>query len=168
MSMGAAIFLGFIQGVAEFLPISSSGHLVLGKAFLGLNDVGMRLDIFLHVGTLASVFAFDTETVVISLLGTYLNGIVVDHFIFDLNPRRRVCILSEKEQEICRFILDDLHSGASIYQAIGAYTGESRREIITIVDKTEYRLLMDFIRKADPDAFITVYPVHEVHYKAKT
>ena len=50
--------LSALQGVAEFLPISSSGHLVLGKAVLGLGDVGMRLDIFLHVGTLLSVFVF--------------------------------------------------------------------------------------------------------------
>jgi len=50
--------LSVLQGVAEFLPISSSGHLVLGKHFLGMGDVGMRLDIFLHVGTLVAVFAF--------------------------------------------------------------------------------------------------------------
>ena len=50
--------LSVLQGVAEFLPISSSGHLVLGKSFLGMGDVGMRLDIFLHVGTLLSIFVF--------------------------------------------------------------------------------------------------------------
>jgi undecaprenyl-diphosphatase len=50
--------LSVLQGVAEFLPISSSGHLVLGKALLGMGDVGMRLDIFLHVGTLVAVAAF--------------------------------------------------------------------------------------------------------------
>lgn len=50
--------LSFLQGIAEFLPISSSGHLVLGKSLLGMGEAGMRLDIFLHVGTLASVFAF--------------------------------------------------------------------------------------------------------------
>lgn len=50
--------LGVLQGVAEFLPISSSGHLVLGKALLGLGGAGMRLDVFLHVGTLLSVFVF--------------------------------------------------------------------------------------------------------------
>lgn len=52
------VVLSFLQGVAEFLPISSSGHLVLGRQLLGLGDVGTRLDIFLHVGTLLSVFAF--------------------------------------------------------------------------------------------------------------
>ena len=50
--------LSVLQGVAEFLPISSSGHLVLGKALLGMGDMGMRLDIFLHVGTLVAVAAF--------------------------------------------------------------------------------------------------------------
>ena len=50
--------LSILQGIAEFLPISSSGHLVLGKSLLGMGDLGMRLDIFLHVGTLAAILAF--------------------------------------------------------------------------------------------------------------
>lgn len=50
--------LSILQGVAEFLPISSSGHLVLGKGLLGMRELGMRIDIFLHVGTLAAIFVF--------------------------------------------------------------------------------------------------------------
>lgn len=61
--MSEVIFLSVLQGVAEFLPISSSGHLVLGRTLLGLGEVGMRLDIFLHVGTLVAVFAFYRATV---------------------------------------------------------------------------------------------------------
>ena len=56
--MVEVLILSVLQGVAEFLPISSSGHLVLGKSLLGLGDVGMRLDVFLHVGTLLSIFVF--------------------------------------------------------------------------------------------------------------
>ena len=56
--MFEVLVLSVLQGVAEFLPISSSGHLVLGRSLLGLGDVGMRLDICLHVGTLLSVFVF--------------------------------------------------------------------------------------------------------------
>lgn len=52
-----AFILGLIQGLAEFLPISSSGHLTLGQMFFGLNDVPMTLDILLHMGTLLAVFA---------------------------------------------------------------------------------------------------------------
>jgi len=107
------------------------------------------------------------DSVVLSLLGTYLSGIVLDHFIFGFNIKKRVCILSKKEDEIKEFILHQLHSGATIYEAIGAYDNAKRREIIAIVDKNEYSKLMNFIAKADPDAFLTVYNVNEVIYKPK-
>ena len=50
--------LSVLQGVAEFLPISSSGHLVIGQSALGINEPGMRLDIFLHLGTVFAIFAY--------------------------------------------------------------------------------------------------------------
>ena len=107
------------------------------------------------------------DSVVLSLLGTYLSGIVLDHFIFGFNIKKRVCIISKKEDEIKEFILHQLHSGATIYEAIGAYDNAKRTEIIAIVDKNEYSKLMNFIVKTDPDAFLTVYNVNEVIYKPK-
>lgn len=56
--MAEVLILSVLQGIAEFLPISSSGHLALGKSLLGLGEAGLRLDIALHVGTLVAVFAF--------------------------------------------------------------------------------------------------------------
>ena len=55
--------LALLQGVAEFLPISSSGHLVIGQHVLGMTDAGMQLDVFLHGGTLLSVFFFYRRTI---------------------------------------------------------------------------------------------------------
>ena len=101
------------------------------------------------------------------ILGTYLNGIVLDHFIFGFNLKKRVCIVSQKMEEIRQFILRDLHSGATIYEALGAYQLEPRREIITIVDKNEYAKLMSFIEKTDPKAFVTIYTVHRIIYRPK-
>lgn len=116
---------------------------------------------------LMSAFTSDVKSVVLSLLGTYLSGIILDHFIFGFNIKKRVCIISKKENEIKDFILHQLHSGATIYEAIGAYDNSKRREIIAIVDKNEYSKLMNFISKTDPDAFLTVYNVNEVIYKPK-
>lgn len=59
------------------------------------------------------------------------------------------------------------HSGATIYEAYGAYNMQKRKEIITIVDKTEYQKLMNFINKLDPKAFITVYNVSNMRYQPK-
>lgn len=116
---------------------------------------------------LCSALCYDSKTVVLSVLGTYFGGLVVDHFIFGLNIKRRVCIISPKVDEIVEYILHDLHSGASLNQTIGAYNQQIHKEIITIVDKQEYKALMDHVRKVDPNAFVTVYSVSEVRYQPK-
>ena len=116
---------------------------------------------------LSAALVYDKKTVVLSVLGTYFNGIVLDHFIFDHNIKRRVCIITKKEEELRQFIVRDLHSGATIYEAIGAYNMEKRKEIITIVDKGEYQKLMKYINQEDPEAFITVYTVSDMRYLPK-
>lgn len=130
-------------------------------------ELGKAMSLSGMLVALASALCYDSKTVVLSLLGTYFGGMVVDHFIFGLNIKRRVCIISPRVDEIIEFILNQLHSGASLYQTIGAYSSEVRREIITIVDKQEYRALMDYIRKVDPKAFVTVYAVSEMRYQPK-
>ena len=116
---------------------------------------------------LTSVLCYDTKTVVLSVLGTYFGGIIVDHFILGLNIKRRVCVISPKLDDIVEFILHELHSGATLNEIIGAYNNTPRKEVITIVDKNEYRKLMDYVRKVDPKAFVTVYSVNEIHYQPK-
>ena len=130
-------------------------------------ELGQAMSLSGMLVALSSALCYDKKIVVISVLGTYFGGLVVDHFIFGLNIKRRVCILSPKLDEIVEFILHDLHSGASLNDLIGAYDKTVKREIITIVDKNEYRRLMDFVRKTDPKAFVTVYSVNEVNYQPK-
>ena len=130
-------------------------------------DLGQAMALSGMLVAVSSIFFYDIKIVVISVVGTYLGGIVVDHFIFGLNIKRRVCILSSKADEIVQFILHDLHSGASLYEAVGAYDKSVRTEIVTIVDKQEYSKLMAYMQKTDPKAFITVYSVGEVSYVPK-
>ncbi len=132
-------------------------HIEIGKA---MSFSGMCI-------ALSAALVYDKKTVVLSILGTYFNGIVLDHFIFDHNMKRRVCMITEKEEELRNFILNDLHSGATIYESIGAYNMQKRNEIITIVDKSEYQKLMNFINHEDPNAFITVYTVSDIRYQPK-
>ena len=89
------------------------------------------------------------------------------YFIFNHNIKRRVCIITEKEEELRQFIINDLHSGATIYESIGAYNMQKRNEIITIVDKSEYQKLMNYMSHEDPLAFITVYNVSDMRYQPK-
>jgi len=145
----------------------------------GLDIVAKIMNKFLHmelgramsvsglVVALSSALCYDSKIVVLSVLGTLFGGMVVDHFIFGLNIKRRVCIISPKVDEIVHYILYDLHSGASLNDTIGAYEKKVHREIIAIVDKQEYRALMSFVRKVDPKAFVTVLSVSEVQCQPK-
>ena len=117
---------------------------------------------------LSSALCYDSKTVVLSLLGTYFGGMVVDNFIFGINIKRRVCVISEHLDEIVHFVIHDLHSGATLNEIIGGYDRTPRMEMVTIVDKHEYRLLMDFLHKVDPKAFVTVYSVSDMRYQPKT
>lgn len=146
----------------------------------GLDIVAKIMNKYLHIElgramslsgmcvALSAALVYDKKTVVLSVLGTYFNGLVLDHFIFDQNIKRRVCIITKKEEELRHFILTDLHSGATVYESYGAYNMEKRREIITIVDKGEYQKLMNFMNREDPRAFITVYTVSDMRYQPKT
>ncbi len=130
-------------------------------------DLGRAMSLSGMCVALSAALVYDKKTVVLSILGTYFNGIILDHFIFDHNKKRRVCIITEKEEALRQFIINELHSGATIYEAIGAYNLQKHNEIITIVDKSEYQRLMTFINREDPKAFITVYNVSNMQYQPK-
>lgn len=149
---------------------SSGGLDIVGKIlnkYLRI-DIGKSMSIAGMCIALSSALAYDSKTVILSILGTYLNGMVLDHFIFDQKLKRRVCIVSPFEAQIRDYILNELHSGASVYKVTGAYRMEEHDEIITIVDKSEFQKLMAFIDKVDPKAFVTVYKVSDMQYQAKS
>lgn len=146
---------GGLDIIAKFL--NKYFHMELGKA-VGLAGMAVAL---------SSVFVYDKKTLVLSILATYFNSLVIDHFIFGNTVKKRVCIISRYEKEILDFILYELHSGATKYHAYGTYSDTQHTEINTIVDKNEYLKLINFITKTDPDAFVTVYTVNEMMYKPK-
>ena len=161
--------VSFCQATLFNVNASSGGLDIIGK----LLNKYLRVDLGKAVAScglvvaLMSYFVSDLKIVALSVLGTYLNGIILDYFIFGNNIKRRVCILSSKLDEIRGFVLNDLHSGATIYEAIGAYNNTPLKEIVVIVNKQEYAALMNFLSKNDPAAFVTVYNVNEVSYVPK-
>lgn len=130
-------------------------------------DLGQAMSAAGIVVALSSALCYDSKTVVLSLLGTYFGGIVVDHFIFGINIKRRVCVISSQLESIVNYVLHDLHSGATLNEIIGAYDRTPKMEMVTIVDKNEYKKLMDYVRDIDPKAFVTVYSVSDMRYQPK-
>ncbi len=150
---------------------ASSGGLDIIAKFINKffkMEMGYAMSAVGIIAALTSALVVEPKLVILAMLGTYLNGIIIDRFIFGSTLKKRVCIISEKAEEMRNFVVNDLHSGASIYETIGAFNMEPRREIITIVDKSEYLKLMNFIEKTDPNAFVTIYDVNKTIYRPKT
>lgn len=153
-----------------FTRNASSGGLDIVAKFLNKYfrmDLGKAMGAAGMAVALSSALVYDKKTVVLSVLGTYFSGIVLDNSIFGSTIKKRVCIISPKQEEILQFILHELHSGATKYHAYGTYSDTQYTELNVIVDKNEYMKLISFIEKTDPDAFVTVYAVNEMMYKPK-
>ena len=111
-----------------------------------------------------SAFAINPfRMVVIGLIGTWVNGLVVDYFTASLNRRKRVCIISNRNEDIRRFIIEDLYRGCSLYEMRGGYSGETRTEIQTLLTQHEFADLMKYLRENNIQAFITAGNVSEVY-----
>ena len=165
------LIVGIAMAILFSLNASSGGLDIVAKLmskYLKMR-LGTAVSISGIVVALTSVFYCngDYKIVVISVLGTYFSGLLVDKFIFGLNIKRRVCVISSRLDEIVDYVLHELHSGATLYESTGAYDKVTRREAVVIVDKNEYRLLMDEIRRVDPKAFVTVIAVNELNYQPK-
>ena len=163
------IVVGMAMAILFSKNASSGGLDIVAKIinkYLKI-DLGKAVSFSGIAVALTSAFCYDKKIVVLSVLGTYFGGIIVDNFIFGINIKRRVCVISPKLDEIVDYILNELHSGATLNEIVGAYDNTPKKEVITIVDKHEYRKLMDFVRKTDPKAFVTVYSVSEIRYQPK-
>ena len=140
----------------------------------GLDIVAKLLNKYLHIEigkamtlagmctAISSIFVYDTKTLVLSILGTYANGIVLDHFIDGFNRRKRICILTEQYKELQNFIVHELHRGVTLYPAIGGYNNEEKRELVTILTRNEYAEVLNYLHSVDENAFVTVSTVNEV------
>jgi len=153
-----------------FIHNASSGGLdiiakILNRYFR--MDFGRAVGVVGMAVALSSAFVYDAKTVILSVLGTYFSGMVLDHFIFGSTLKKKVCVISEKNEEILEFVLHKMHSGATTYDATGAYTNNVHKEIVVVVYKNEYLDLINFITRIDPNAFITVYSINEVIFRPK-
>lgn len=154
-----AIGLTAIGSALIFNEAASSGGTdiiaMILKKFTNLN-IGRALlcsDIILAA---ASLWVFDISTGMFSILGLVMKAFVVDNVIDGINLSKCFTIITDKDKEICAFINEELHRGATVSVCSGAFTGEDRRMIITVLNRNQAVLLKQFIKKTDKNAFTMI------------
>ena len=141
----------------------------------GLDILGKIVNKYLHfdIGTSVAIAGIiicctaflinDFRMVVIGIVGTWINGLVIDFFTAALNRRKRVCIISKEHEQIRKYIVEDLVRGCSLYEVEGGYSGEKQVEIQSLLTQDEFSAVMAFIRNHKIHAFITAGNCSEVY-----
>ncbi|MBE5972202.1 MAG: YitT family protein [Lachnoclostridium sp.] len=127
-------------------------HMELGKAIIIAGAVTVA----------SSYFAYDIQTVIIGFMTTYFSGILLDYFIDGFTGKIRVCIISKNNDEIKRYVIEELQRGITVYTAVGGYSGEQKNELCAVLTKKEYGQLMDYVESIDPNPFVTISNIKRV------
>ena len=141
----------------------------------GLDIVGKIINKYMHleIGTSVAVAGFmicclaffinPFSLVALGLIGTWINGIVIDYFSSGLNRKKRVNIIAKDTQSVQEYIIHTLHRGCTLYEITGGYSQERKVMVEALLSIEEFAKLMDFVKKNNVDAFITADSVTEVY-----
>jgi uncharacterized membrane-anchored protein YitT (DUF2179 family) len=125
-------------------------------------DIGKSLLVVDFIITFASALVFGIDIGLYAMLSVVLLGLIVDRLIEGFNVCKSVFIISRRNSEISRYIIDKLERGCTVLKGIGAYTGKSNDILYAVLSRNQFIKLKKFIKEIDPQAFITVGEVHEV------
>ncbi|MCQ2068784.1 MAG: YitT family protein [Bacteroidaceae bacterium] len=159
------LLLSASQAILFHINASTGGLDILAKIvnkYLHF-DIGASISV---AGAIicCSAFAINPfRMVVVGLIGTWINGIVVDYFTASINKRKRVCIISSSHEILRKYIIEELDRGCSLYKVTGGYSGKENIEIQALLTQDEFSSLMDFMKKNDIHGFITAGNVSEVY-----
>lgn len=161
------LLLGFTQTILFSVNASSGGLDIIAKIINKYTHANMGACVTIS-GAIICMSAFlipnnPPRMVIIGLIGTYVNGIVLNNFSTGMNSKKRACVISDRYEEIREFIVTELKRGVTLYDVRGGYHEEPRVEIETLLTNGEFVKMMEFIDKNDIKAFITAGDVHEIY-----
>ncbi len=119
-------------------------------------DIGKSLLATDFLITLAGCFVFDIETGLYSFLGLSIRSFLIDGFIESLNLSKYFNVVCKEPEPICRFIKNELHRSATIVDAKGAFSGERKYLVLTVLNRFQAVKLRNYIKENAPDAFLLI------------
>ena len=159
------LLLGAAQAILFRINASTGGLDILAKIInkYFYLDIGVCITISGFAICCLAFFINPFQLVVLGLMGTWINGLVLDHFMAGLNKRKRVCVISKDYDRVREYIVETIHRGCSLYEVTGGYSGEKSMEVQSLLTTEEFGDLMEFIKENNINAFITAGNVSEVY-----
>jgi uncharacterized membrane-anchored protein YitT (DUF2179 family) len=159
------LLLSLAQAVLFKINASTGGLDILAKIvnkYLHF-DIGTSVSVAGWIICCTAFMINDARLVIIGLIGTWINGLVVDYFTASFNRRKKVSIISNDHEKIRQFIINDISRGLTIYNVKGGYSGEDKVKLEVLLSTDEFSDLMKFINENEINAFITAGNVSEVY-----
>lgn len=159
------LILSFVQSILFRINASTGGLDIIGKIinkYLHL-DIGKSIAIGGALICSTAFFINDFRLVVVGLIGTWINGLVINHFTDGFTSRKRVHIITNESEKIREFILHDIHRGVTIFNIEGGYSRKNMFMLEVILTNDEFGNLMAYIRKEKIKTFITADNVSEIY-----
>jgi len=164
------LLLSFAQTLLFRRNASTGGLDIVAKIINKYFRIDLSLSVAISGAIICctAIFVYDARTVIIGLIGTYLNGSILENFMIGFNSKKRVCVISKDYQSIRKFIIEDLNRGATIYPIKGGLGFDDKFEVESLMTRNEFSYLMEFIKKEKIDVFITAETVSEIYGKFGT
>lgn len=159
------LMLSISQAILFNINASTGGLDIIAKIINKYThlDIGVSVTVGGAIICCTAFLINPVHLVIIGLVGTWVNGIVVDYFMASINQRKRVCVISDEHEKLRNFIVNRLHRGCSLYNVTGGYTGKQQVEVEALLSKDEFAALLEFIKTEKIEHFITAGNVSEIY-----
>lgn len=158
------VIQGIGMGILFHQNASTGGTDIIAKILNRMFkiDIGKSLLLSDFLVTLMAGIAFGPVLGMYAVLGIVINAAVIDNLIEGLNRKISVSVISKDYKQIQKFILEDLERGATLYRAQGAYSGEEKAVVNSILSRREFVRLKQYVHQQDKMAFVTASNIKEV------
>lgn len=159
------LILSASQAILFSINASTGGLDILAKIFNKYFHIQLGTAVTIAGGLICcTAFLINpVHLVVIGLIGTWLNGLILNYFMSSMNSKTRVFIISDDYVRIKTFITEHLGKGCTLHEVIGGYSGDRKIQLEVVLDKDDFGKLIDYMGKEQIPSFISSDVVSEVY-----
>ena len=158
------LVLSASQSILFSINASTGGLDILAKIINKYTGINLGTSVTVAGGAICcTAFAINTpDLVIIGLIGTWMNGLILNHFMMGMNKKNRVFVISKDHERIQDYVLNTLHRGITLHEVIGGFSHQKSVQLEIILNNEELSNLMAFLGKEKIDSFCTTDTVSEV------